>query len=108
VAGIKNPLSISHILYVLGRGSYSEVYTVDGKHVLSSMTLKLIEEQSKELIRIHKNALVNGAFIDQATPHILLKKGVSAFVTMRDGRLLPVARRRWTVLFALDKCEAIE
>lgn len=103
VAGVKKPISIFRILYVLGRGSYSEVYTDDGKHVLSSMNLKTIEEQSTELIRIHKATLVNRAFIDQATPPVLLKKGSLALVTMRDGRLLSVARRRWAVLLALTE-----
>jgi len=103
VAGVKKPIPTSHILYVLGRGSYSEVYTDDGKHVLSSMNLKTIEEQSTELIRIHKATLVNREFIDQTTPPELLKKGNVALVTMRDGRLLSVARRRWEVLFALTE-----
>ncbi|RZM21863.1 MAG: LytTR family transcriptional regulator [Pedobacter sp.] len=102
LAGVRHPLPLSHIMYVLGDGNYSDAHTDDGKRILSSMTLKTIEGQSKGLIRIHKGALVNPAFIDQAASHVLLKKRTFAFITMQDGKMLSVARRRWAMLIAWE------
>ncbi|RYF64746.1 MAG: LytTR family transcriptional regulator [Cytophagaceae bacterium] len=63
-----------------------------------TMTLKAIEGQSQGLIRIHKGALVNPAFINQSASRLLLKNRSFAFITMQDGKMLSVARRRWRVL----------
>lgn len=98
VAGIRTPLPIVQIMYILGRGNYSEVYTANGERILTSMTLSLIEKQSGDLVRIHKGTLINPDFIKKVSFDKSAKQRKLAPITMQDGMKLAVSRRRNEVL----------
>lgn len=103
VVGMKSLVPVSQIMYILGRRNYSEIHTVDGKFTLSSMTLKAFEEQSSDLIRIHKGTLVNPAFIRKVTLAEPGEQCLLAPITMRNGTKLVVARRRCELLLSIKK-----
>lgn len=97
LVGLKDPIPIAQIMYVLGDGNYSNVYLTGGTKILSAMTLKAIQDQSDNLLRINKGTLVNQSFV--VAPD--LSKSVSRrieTVGMTDGKELSVSRRRWRIL----------
>ena len=98
VVGVRNPIPLSQIMYIIGNGNYSEVYTDEGKHILSPMTLSALEMQSSDLLRIHKGALVNPDYVIETVSPLSVKSRVGNEIMMQDGHPLKVARRRWHIL----------
>lgn len=105
LAGIKEPVPVSQIMYVLGDGNYSNVYFSNGKLILASMTLKDIQKQSTTFLRISKGTLVYRRFIVVNTPSQRINKRIET-ICMQDGKDLSVSRRRWRVL--LEQAESIQ
>lgn len=78
------------LMYVEADSNYSKFYTTTKDRITTSMTLKEVEEtlQSEVFLRCHKSYLVNRDFVDEVSG------GEKAFLTMRNGTQIPIARRR--------------
>ncbi len=85
------------ILYCVAEGSYSNVYFTNGKRTILSSRLGCLEILLKEksFFRIHRKHLVN---LNQVKAAEFRKE---AKLVLRDNTVLPVARRRKTIVKAL-------
>jgi DNA-binding LytR/AlgR family response regulator len=85
---IKYPQS-NEILFLKGDINYTEFHLVDGKKMLSSLTLLRHQEKFERFIRVSKNHLVNPDFVKDLECH-----GYYATISLKDGREFIVSRRR--------------
>ena len=79
------------INYCRGDNSYTEIHLINGKKITISKTLKYIVEllpTNQQFYRIHKSHSVNLNKVD------FLKTKEPAYVVMKNGERLKVARRR--------------
>lgn len=76
------------ILYLIGSGSYTEIYLTKGRTVLASKSIGHFGEliQDDAFMRCHKKYIINTAHV------VEYEKGMQASVTMTDGRSLEVSR----------------
>lgn len=77
----------TEIIRAEANSNYTLVYLNDGRQIISSKTLKVIESQLPSyFIRIHSSHIINLNFI---TKYI---KGDGGFVKLNDDKLIPVSR----------------
>ena len=87
----------TEILYCVAEGSYSNVYFTNGERAILSSRLGCLEILLKErsFFRIHRKHLVN---LNQVKAAEFRKE---AKLVLRDDTVLPVARRRKTIVKAI-------
>lgn len=78
------------ITHCIAEENYSRIFTVDGRQILASKNLGLVQEllPEKLFIRIHKSYLVNLNFVKSYSRY------QRHFITLEDGTELDVAKRR--------------
>lgn len=76
------------ILYLIGAGSYTEIYLTGGRTVLASKAIGHFQEviADENLLRCHKKYIVNMAHV------VGYEKGSNAHLILTDGRKLEVSR----------------
>jgi two-component system LytT family response regulator len=82
------------VLYCQAVKNYTILMYSDGKHYLSSYTMKKVESRleldSPKFLRIHRAWIVNSSFI------AFITKGSDGIeVIMTDGTKVPISRRRY-------------
>jgi len=90
-------INVRDILRCESDGNYTYFFTIDGKKILVSTTIKEYEEMlsSFSFFRTHQSHLVNTSFIDR------FDKKDGGFVIMRDNSSVPVAVRKKEALLKL-------
>jgi len=80
----------ANIIYLKSDGPYSHFYFADGKHLLTSKTLKEAEESlpQQQFFRIHNSYLVNMQYVQKYL------RGEGGEVVLSNGTQLPVSRHR--------------
>lgn len=80
-------IPLQDIICIQSQGRYTHIFRIDGTKLVSSLSLKEIDEkiQSLDFFRIHQRAIVN-------LEHIRLVRASS--VELTDGSILPLAKRR--------------
>lgn len=86
------PIPQNNIVYLAGDGSYTEVYTVDGRLRVSSINLSRAQSMVPTFVRIHKEYLINPAYIKRVDPP---SKHFMGSLTLITNKTLPISRRRW-------------
>jgi two-component system LytT family response regulator len=83
-------VDVQDVLYCIGEGNYTSIYTVDGKKFVITRTMKETEEllNNKAFFRTHQSFLVNLNGIKQYI------KGSGGQLVMADGTHIQVARAR--------------
>jgi two-component system LytT family response regulator len=78
------------ITHCIAEENYSRIFTVDGRQILASKNLGLLQEllPEKLFFRIHKSYLVNLNFVKSYSRY------QRHFITLEDGTELDVAKRR--------------
>ncbi|GAB4038202.1 LytTR family transcriptional regulator DNA-binding domain-containing protein [Spirosoma gilvum] len=89
-ANFQHTFDPTHVLYLTGDVNYSSVYLLDGKVICTSRTLKWHHERWPQFLRIHKASLINPHYIH----HCQVFSSILAQLTMKNGAVLPVGRRR--------------
>ncbi|RZM23586.1 MAG: LytTR family transcriptional regulator [Pedobacter sp.] len=90
---LKHPVLIS---YLSGANNYSFVHFRTGEQLLISKSLRFLEKQLPDFIRIHKTLLINPECVKKLQHHPHLK--TSGAVVLEDDTILPVSRRQWPIL----------
>jgi two-component system LytT family response regulator len=88
-------LRIDQIIYISADSNYSEFYLLDGKKILYSKTLKIVEqmlEKHPNFLRIHQSYIINLNYLE------LYRKGAGGSVKMINNQDLPVARAKKELL----------
>lgn len=75
------------LVQLVGAGNYSILTYASGKQVVYSFTLKDYQGWLPTYVRINRSLLLNPAFISSV-------QLVERTITLHDGQVLPVARRR--------------
>lgn len=85
---------MNEIILCRAEGNYTTIYLTNDRKFLSCKNLKVVEDllTNKTFLRIHHSYLVNFAFIER------MFLGEEDYVLLRDGRKLPVSRRRKKVI----------
>lgn len=89
-AGRMEKISADQVKYCKGASGYTEIMLLDGREILHSATLSVMEDSlPTTFIRVHRSYLVNTAFIQS------LNRDVSGTgqLTLVDGSQIPVSRR---------------
>lgn len=81
------------IAYVSGANNYSYIHFRDGRQLLISKSLSLLETKLPQFCRVHKTVLVNPLCISELRPPAHSKTPGS--VLLENGEVVPVSRRRW-------------
>ncbi|GAB4016584.1 LytTR family transcriptional regulator [Spirosoma sp. KCTC 42546] len=89
-AQVQHRFDPNKVLYLSGDINYSTVYLIDGKHILTSRTLKWYTSQWPHFMRIHKNSLVNPEHIYSC----ILASSIEGYLIMKNGARLTIGRRR--------------
>ncbi|WP_235299053.1 LytR/AlgR family response regulator transcription factor [Portibacter marinus] len=84
--------SVKHIIRAEGFSNYTKIFRDNGKSILTAKTLKEYEKLLKPFgfLRTHKSHLVNPAFL-----HSISKNAV---IILKNGDLIPIAKRRRKVI----------
>lgn len=80
------------ILYLTGSSNYTDFHLNNGQTIIMSVTMLRYEERLPEFIRVHKQVLINPAYVIEFINSNTLK-GYN-FVKMKDGKIFEIARRR--------------
>lgn len=83
----------SEIMYLAGDCNYSRLVRLRKPPVTVSITISRYETALPNFIRLHKQYIVNPAFVKRLIPGDIHRNG--AKIQLRNGKLLPVARRRY-------------
>lgn len=81
------------LTHLTSEANYTWLHYRNGQKHLTARTLKFYETTFPSFIRIHKNALVNPAFISRIEPP--LTQNDLGLVVLRSGEELTISRRRW-------------
>jgi len=87
---IQYPALITHFT---GYSNYSRIHYQGGKIEVVSKTLFFFQERIPYFVRIHKMALINPYYIEAI--RVPSRVRMPGSVSLWDGTLLPVSRRRW-------------
>ena len=84
------------IRYLAGANNYSFVHFRNGEQLMISKSLRFLEKQLPDFVRLHKTTLVNPDCITevQQPPHAR----TGGNVVLEDGTVIPVSRRQWSLL----------
>ncbi|WP_375447782.1 LytTR family transcriptional regulator DNA-binding domain-containing protein [uncultured Fibrella sp.] len=93
INALRHPVLIS---YLSGANNYSFVHFRTGEQLLVSKSLRFLEKQLPDFIRIHKTLLINPVCVKklQNQPH----SKTSGAVILEDDTVLSVSRRQWPIL----------
>ncbi|WP_158552604.1 LytR/AlgR family response regulator transcription factor [Spirosoma telluris] len=80
------------VLYLTGDANYSRIHLLNGKVFLSSYNLKWFAQKWPSFLRLHKQALVNPAYVHHLSVAPTLQS--ASYVVMQDQVQLPISRRR--------------
>ncbi|MVM37049.1 LytTR family transcriptional regulator [Spirosoma sp. HMF3257] len=84
------------VLYLTGDVNYSRVHLASGQLLVSSRTLKWFADQWPHFVRVHKNALVNPAYIHDLK---LASTGrQTSYLIMHNEAKLLISRRQLPLL----------
>ncbi|GAB4025102.1 LytR/AlgR family response regulator transcription factor [Spirosoma gilvum] len=89
-ANLQHKFDPEQVIYLTGDVNYSSVYLENGKIIYTSRTLKWHHDRWPNFLRIHKASLINPDYIH----HCKVLSSIVAYVTMKNGAVLPVGRRR--------------
>ncbi|WP_034044995.1 LytR/AlgR family response regulator transcription factor [Wocania ichthyoenteri] len=83
-------LNVADIIRCEADGTYTKIFLLKGKSILTSKTLKYYDEllNTNSFFRIHQSHLINTAYIKKYI------KGANASVIMIDKCEIPIAKRR--------------
>ncbi|KAB7732416.1 hypothetical protein F5984_00160 [Rudanella paleaurantiibacter] len=98
IPGYKNRLTVDQIVWVQGDGNYCRIHLVNGRQIMISQTLKVMEGILPQLTRIHKSSMVNPGHVQDI--HTLPGHHTGS-VRLTGGVELSVARRRLDGVMAL-------
>lgn len=80
------------VMYLTGETNYSYVHLSTGEIILFSRTLKWFEEQWPTFLRIHKQTLVNPAYIQEVKLARSTRR--TSYLIMRNKTRFAISRRR--------------
>ncbi|MCK8493747.1 LytTR family transcriptional regulator [Spirosoma sp. RP8] len=90
-AGVRHKFDIDQVVAITADVNYSYVYFLNGDCLHRSRTLKWYLERWPDLLRIHKNALIN---VDKISEYSLISgRQPSGYVIMINNLRLEVSRR---------------
>jgi two-component system, LytTR family, response regulator len=83
-------VSLEQIVRLTAKGSYTEIFSEDNSHVLSSRPLKEYEDMlpANVFFRAHHSHIINLAYIRQ------YHRGEGGYVTMHDGSVIDISKRK--------------
>ena len=93
IKALQHPVLIA---YLSGANNYSIVHFRTGEQLMISKSLRFLEKQLPEFVRIHKTILLNPNCIKKIHSQAYPKSGGS--VLIEDGTTLPISRRQWPLL----------
>ena len=93
INALRHPVLIA---YLSGANNYSFVHFRTGEQLLVSKSLRFLEKQLPNFIRIHKTLLINPACVKKLQNQSHSK--TSGAVILEDNTVLPVSRRQWPIL----------
>ncbi|GAB2569320.1 LytR/AlgR family response regulator transcription factor [Spirosoma areae] len=87
--------SVDDLVYLQAVANYSWLNWVDGRRMLMPRTLKYYSPQlpTELFIRLHRNCVVNRQFVER-----LERTDTGGLVHLTTGDVLPVSRRRWSMV----------
>ncbi|WP_082111573.1 LytTR family DNA-binding domain-containing protein [Spirosoma radiotolerans] len=87
--------SVTDLVYLQAVANYSWLNWADGKRMLMPRTLKYYSPQlpTELFIRLHRNCVVNRRFVER-----LERTDTGGLVHLTTGEVLPVSRRRWSLV----------
>jgi DNA-binding LytR/AlgR family response regulator len=86
---------VTELVYMQAVANYSWLNWADGQRMLMPRTLKYYTPKlpAESFIRLHRNCIVNRLFVEK-----LERTDNGGLVHLTTGLVLPVSRRRWTVV----------
>ncbi|MFC5412551.1 LytTR family DNA-binding domain-containing protein [Larkinella bovis] len=93
--GYKVPLPLSELLWLEGNSNYSLLHRINAPNLMTARTLVRWQKLLPQFIRISRGALVNPSHISRL--HRISTYQVE--ITLTDGTVLQVARRRIAEVF---------
>ena len=87
--------SVADLVYLQAVANYSWLNWADGRRMLMPRTLKYYSPQlpNELFIRLHRNCVVNRQFVER-----LERTDTGGLVHLSTGEVLPVSRRRWSLV----------
>ena len=87
--------SVGDLVYLQAVANYSWLNWSDGRRMLMPRTLKYYSPQlpNELFIRLHRNCVVNRHFVER-----LERTDTGGLVHLKTGEVLPVSRRRWSLV----------
>ncbi|GAB3756441.1 LytTR family DNA-binding domain-containing protein [Spirosoma pomorum] len=95
LTGYPTPVPVDSILWLEGEANYTRVHFVNSPAVIVTQPLQWFE-QFPELVRVHRSAIVNPAYIRE----FVQKRGRSGLIRLVDDREIPIARTRLDLIAA--------
>jgi DNA-binding LytR/AlgR family response regulator len=86
---------VSDLVYLQAVANYSWLNWVDGRRMLMPRTLKYYSPKlpNEWFVRLHRNCVVNRRYVER-----LERTETGGLVHLSTGDVLPVSRRRWSVV----------
>jgi DNA-binding LytR/AlgR family response regulator len=86
---------VSDLVYLQAVANYSWLNWVDGRRMLMPRTLKYYSPKLPNawFVRLHRNCVVNRRYVER-----LERTETGGLVHLSTGDVLPVSRRRWSVV----------
>lgn len=90
--GGREQIPTKNIMYLEADINYTTIYTIDKTRHMLSFTLSKVEERmaDSDFLRINRGLSVNRIYLKNISQ---LRK--EAYVTLKNGQVLPVSRRRF-------------
>ncbi len=91
----RQSFSVSDLVYLQAVANYSWLNWVDGQRMLMPRTLKYYSPKlpTEWFIRLHRNCVVNRRYVER-----LERTDAGGLVHLSTGEVLPVSRRRWSLV----------
>ncbi len=88
-------ISTTEIYYFTANGSYTNVFLIEGRKIISSKNLKFFEQMTaaSEFIRIHNSSLINKNFVKK------IYKSDGGFVVMKNDKKLTISASKKNDVF---------
>lgn len=90
--GKQKKLSKMDVLYIVGNGNYCKLFLVTGEIILMAHTLKRYQKHWPELIRIHKQVMINSAHAIGFNLEMRLRD--FSYIIMKDNSAHRISRNR--------------
>lgn len=90
-AGVRHTFDLNQVIAITADINYSYVHMLNGSCLLRSRTLKWFYDRWPELLRIHKNALINPTFVEYYS--VTGGKHPAGYVVMKNSLRLEISRR---------------